>query len=163
MLSETYFTRRFNQVFSDPTVLDSILKQNVAISRMKLHYGNGIDGLTNTFASALWAADFIFQWMTMSGYQIYFDTDVTGGSFQSPFTSNNNLGGSPALVVWPIYYAMLIQPFMLPPVGSDNYMLPTTNLYKGPYNIKVYAYRQPDTEYAGAVIINKDTNSTLTG
>ena len=109
-----------NQVFSG--VLDYVKNSSVIISHMKLHYGNGIDGLTNTFASALWAADFIFQWMSMGGYQIFFDVDLIGGGFQSPFNSNNNLAGSPPLVVWPIYYALLLPPFMAPPMPGNHIM-----------------------------------------
>jgi hypothetical protein len=108
---------------------------------LKIHYGNGIDGVTNTFAAALWAADFIFNWLQMGGYQVYFDTDLLGVGFQSPFSSTTNWVGSPTMNIWPLYYAVLLQPFMIPPIGATTIMTATKNLYRGPFNIKVYSFR----------------------
>ena len=160
LLSDQYLQARINQVFG--SVKSNIINEYVTISRMKLHYGNGIDGVTNTFASALWAADFIFEWLSLGGYQIYFDTNLVGG-FQSPFSSNTNWVGSPPLVVWPMYYALLLHPFILQPLGGSVLITTTKNLYKGPFNIKVYAFRMALTEHSAAVIINKDMNSSLFG
>lgn len=139
LLSEEYFQARINQVFSE--VKQYVAEQYVTISRLKIHYGNGIDGVTNTFAAALWAADFIFNWLQMGGYQVYFDTDLLGVGFQSPFSSTTNWVGSPTMNIWPLYYAVLLQPFMIPPIGTTTIMTATKNLYRGPFNIKVYSFR----------------------
>lgn len=45
--------------------------------------GAGVDGVTNTFAAALWAVDFIIEGMLYSLWDINFHHQVYAGNFQS--------------------------------------------------------------------------------
>jgi len=40
----------------------------MGINDIKLTTGNGVDGVTNTFAAALWAIDIIMEFAMMNGY-----------------------------------------------------------------------------------------------
>jgi hypothetical protein len=92
----------------------------------------------------------------MGGFQIFFDTNITGtNTTQSPFNSTNNLTGSPALVIQPIYYAMMIIQYMQPAINSVTNFKFINWTYNSSYNIKVYAFKQSLSQTLGAVIINK--------
>jgi hypothetical protein len=71
MLSETYLRKRIDETIMPFRHLMN--DNNVAISLLKLHYGKGIDGITNTFAATLWALDFYMEWISMNGTFIQFD------------------------------------------------------------------------------------------
>jgi hypothetical protein len=45
----------------------------LGITDVKLTTGNGVDGLTNTFAAALWAVDMALEFCLMNGWEIDFN------------------------------------------------------------------------------------------
>jgi len=50
-----------------------------------MHNGPGIDGVTNSFASALWALDISLEFAALGGYSILFPVDFDAGTLQSVF------------------------------------------------------------------------------
>jgi hypothetical protein len=59
----------------------------LTISTLKLHYGSGINGITNTFAACLWGLDFLTKWAAMGGVGVNFYVNLSSYDYQSPFTS----------------------------------------------------------------------------
>ena len=45
----------------------------LGINDIRLTTGNGVDGLTNAFAAALWAIDITFEFVLMNGWEIDFN------------------------------------------------------------------------------------------
>jgi hypothetical protein len=68
---------------------------------MKLSDGNGINGVTNTFAAALWALDISIEFALLGGGNIKFPIDVNADNYQSV------LGPAPSHTPNPIYYGLL--------------------------------------------------------
>jgi hypothetical protein len=72
----------------------------VGISEIKQISGSGIDGVTNTFASALWALDIAIEYAAMGGFFI---------NFYNPLTPSNQsfFGPGPQFEPSPMYYGVL--------------------------------------------------------
>lgn len=138
-------------------------KNYIGIERLKLHFGNGKDGVTNTFAATLWAIDFIFEWVTFGGSMIHFHTDFSSNDYQSPFHSVSNFTAATPLVINPIYYGMLVLPFLEPLYSGSLYLKRVIPVGATSANIKVYLGQKSAAKDLHAVIINKDMDMSLQG
>jgi hypothetical protein len=101
----------------------------MTISDIKLTTGNGVDGLTNTFAAAIWAVDIILEFVIMNGWEIDFNHEIRDGNFQSV------LGPLPSLKPSPLYYGLIFATLMRD--GSPQVILPST---KGLISSKIKVY-----------------------
>ena len=57
----------------------------VSISSLKIVEGDGIDGVTNTFAAALWYIDFMMEVSLFGFYDSFYDSHIKAGNYQSVF------------------------------------------------------------------------------
>ncbi len=88
-----------------------------------------MDGLTNTFAAALWAIDIALEFNLMNGWEIDFNHEVRNGNFQSI------LGPLPGLKPNPIYYGLIFATLIRD--GTPKIILPST---KGYISSKIKAF-----------------------
>lgn len=159
MLSEHYLQTRLNDAFGSIRNDFHNWTRSYAISLLKLHYHNGIDTVTNTFAAALWAMDFFMEWLVMNGTFVYFDADTDSTNLQSPFTSSAGFTGTRPVDVRPMYYSMLLYSLLVDGSAQSIYKLKLST--NSNHNIKIYClWSKPISKY---VIINKDTSPVLSG
>ncbi len=74
---DAYITKRLTQpngTYNDPS------KYPIAFSDIRLTGTAGVDGVTNSFAAALWALDFSLKFMSIGGHF---------ASFYTPFSASN--------------------------------------------------------------------------
>lgn len=124
----------------------------MVINDIKLTTGNGVDGLTNTFAAALWAIDIILEFTIMNGLEIDFNHEVREGNFQSI------LGPLPGLKPTPLYYGLIFATLMRD--GTPKVVLPST---KGLISSKIKVFGLTTGEIFKIILLNKDTNTSLNG
>lgn len=119
---------------------------------MKITNGPGIDGVTNTFAAAIWAIDFALEFAMFGGRSIRFPCDVTNGSLQTM------LGPAPNYTPTPLYYAMMFLSSLSytgPNVGMASVIAGTSS------NIKAYSLTV--NNQFQIILLNKDTNPNASG
>jgi hypothetical protein len=75
---------------------------NLAITDVRLLDGNGIDGVTNGMAAALWALDFALESAVFGLKYVLFNNDFTQNNVQSP------IGYLPNFTPSGIYYGMMM-------------------------------------------------------
>lgn len=122
------------------------------ISELKITNGLGIDGVTNSFASALWAIDFALEFAMFGGRRVYFPCDISTGSLQTI------LGPSPTFTPTPLYYGLLFLSmiaYVQPVVGVPLITAGSSS------SIKIYGCIV-NTQMQ-IVLINKDTNPNSSG
>lgn len=122
------------------------------ITEAKLTNGNGVDGVTNGFVSALWAIDLAIEFAMFGGKGIKFPTDITPGNLQSM------IGPSPTFTPNPLYYSLLflsMLSYVSPTVGMPQVTAGTSGA------IKVYGFII--ATQTQIVMINKDVNPNATG
>lgn len=124
----------------------------LGINDIKLTTGNGVDGVTNTFAAALWALDIILEFMQMKGWEIDFNHEVRNGNFQSI------LGPAPELKPSAIYYGMIFASIIRD--NAPEIVLPSSSAI---ISSKIKAYGFSDGIKFKILLINKDTNASLNG
>lgn len=125
---------------------------NIMISEIKLCNGNGIDGVTNGFVSALWAIDFAIEFAMFGGKGIKFLTDITAGNLQSM------LGPAPTYTPNPLYYSLLflsMLSYVSPTIGMPQITAGSSS------SIKIYGFTI--STQTQVVMINKDVNPNATG
>ncbi len=61
-----YLRERFR--VNETYAYSDFAKLPLGINDIKLTTGNGVDGMTNTFAATLWALDIIFEFIQMNGW-----------------------------------------------------------------------------------------------
>jgi hypothetical protein len=119
------------------------------VSECNSVFGGGKNGVSNVFASALWALDFMWEVSDYKGQGINFH----GGGhsfFYSPITTENG-----SFIAKPEYYAMLA--FKHGAVGQT--ILPVT--FNHPeYNLKAHACVNADGAYS-ITLINKELKSSF--
>jgi hypothetical protein len=121
-------------VFKDPTkmTIDQILSDNatkyylekrftvnesyayndfsylwLGINDIKLTTGDGVDGLTNTFAAALWAIDITMEFILMNGWEIDFNHFFKATNYQSLFTPSPEF--KPTALYYGLMFAVLVR------------------------------------------------------
>ena len=124
----------------------------MGINDIKLTTGDGVDGITNTFASALWALDMILEFIQMNGWEIDFNHEIRNGNFQSI------LGAAPDLKPNPIYYGLIFATIMRD--NAPEIVLPSS---KAIISSKIKSYGFSDGLIFKILLINKDTNESLNG
>jgi hypothetical protein len=78
LLSETHSSVYLKQRLVDNTnTTIDMASYSVAINDIRLTNDSGVDGVTNSFAAALWALDIGMAFASMSGYSINFHSPLT--------------------------------------------------------------------------------------
>ena len=114
--------------------------------------GDGINGVTNTFASALWAIDIGIEFALFGGSNIKYPVDINANNYQSV------LGPAPDYAPNPIYYGLLFLTmfsYINPQIGRP-ITIPGSSS-----NIK--AYGMTIQNQLQIVLLNKDTNPNASG
>ena len=81
--SEQYLRRRLVDGSGD--LIDMVNTYYVGINDIRLVSGEGVDGVTNTFAAAIWALDTAISFASLGGSFIQFHNFFTGPNYQSLF------------------------------------------------------------------------------
>jgi hypothetical protein len=100
--------------------------QAFSISKLQLVEGDGIDGVTNTFAATVWLVDFIIEAL-ISNF-VFVDVANTG-AYQRV------LGEPPGFKPTPLYYGLMF--ISLARDGNPEFLIPTTE-YGESGSIKVF-------------------------
>ena len=152
LMSETYSSVYLqNRLVDASNTTINMGKYAVAINDIRLTNDSGVDGVTDSFAAALWALDISMAFSSMSGYSI---------NFYSPLNDTNQsvIGAAPYFQSGAIYYGLLFALYSL----RDYPMMTTVTVASGiSQSIKVYGM---DSYVAYRVlIINKDLNPNASG
>lgn len=123
----------------------------VSINDIRLTNDSGIDGITNSFAAALWAVDISMELAILSGCFINFYNPM-GSSNQSFF------GAAPSFDPSALYYGALFAIYAM----RDQPIIYYTSVAAGTsQNIKAYGL-DVGTDYR-VLILNKDMNANASG
>jgi len=115
--------------------------------------GGGQPGVSNTFSSALWAIDAMFEYANIGVDGVNWNTDSDGGVydlFQFSVWNNGQENIYSLTAVRPLYYGLLL---FAQAAGKTAQLLPTSTLTNA--NIKVWVTID-STKRAHLVIINKE-------
>jgi len=113
---------------------------------------NGIDGLTNSFAAAIWAIEMSMEFAIMGGIRMDFFNPVANASYQSV------IGQAPLYNPSSLYYALL---FTIIANKNSPFIERPTITAGSSASIQSYGLNQ-DTSYA-FILLNKDMNQNLAG
>lgn len=144
-----YFSRRLRV---NSTFTYTNFSQLAALERVRLVPGQGIDGVTNTFAAAVWWIDFLMQAALHGFFDVSIEAARRSGNYQSIF------GQPPLYAPTSLYYGSLMA--ILASEKSPRIMLPMVTAGASG-NIKVWGTEA--TLFQKFLILNKDTNTLLTG
>lgn len=114
--------------------------------------GNGVDGVTNGFVSALWAIDLAIEFAMFGGKGIRYVVDLTVGNLQTM------LGPAPTYTPNPLYYSLLflsVLSYVSPTIGMPQVTAGSSGA------IKIYGFTI--ATQTQIVMLNKDTNPNATG
>jgi hypothetical protein len=113
------------------------------------YYNGGMPGVSNSYASALWVIDFLFNCAQggSAGVNLHGGGDYTG---YTPIADNNGVVVGPR----PEYYGVLL--FTLAGTGT----LYQTQLSAGGLNVTAYAVKTPSGGL-NLIVVNKDTTQAL--
>lgn len=123
-----------------------------AFSSVKFMEGDGVDGVTNTMAAAIWYVDFFLEAALYYMYDVNWEGDIYSGNYQS------FLGPAPSYTPSAIYYAMIFA--NLARDGSPTVVLSSTTAGTSD-KIKVWGLET--RKLFKFVILNKDPNPALNG
>ena len=155
LLSENYTTQYIQRRFTrgGRNYISNFMSNDVFFQDLRLvdNYV-GVDGLTNSFAAAIWAVEITIEWVVVEGRRMNFFSPIKDPSFQSV------LGQAPNYNPSALFYGLILSivvnnylPWIIRPT-----MTPGTSLA-----IKVYYLDY--WSYTGVLILNKDTNSSRSG
>ncbi len=115
--------------------------------------GDGVSGVTDTMAAAIWALDFSMECALFGLRYVLFNNDLSNTTnFQAPF------GSAPNFTPQAIYYGML----MMSIINNFLYSFTTQTVISGTSDsIKVYGFYSQTQQ--GFLFINKDTNPNASG
>lgn len=124
----------------------------------------GATGVSNTFASALWAADLLFSFWSLGASGVLFDNSDTSAAAMKFIASTDENGMvSFTSQVLPLYYGLLLFAYA---AGGKSQLLPTPTITDA--NIRVWATSDLQ-DFAGvpgphirALVINKDISASGT-
>jgi hypothetical protein len=120
------------------------------IAEMNSICNGGQPGVSNTFSSALWAIDTMFEFANVGVDGVNWNTNADNGPYDL-FDFSSPLNGKYYLLgVRPLYYGLL---FFAKAAGNNAQMLPVTTLTNS--NIKVWATKD-SLGHGHLVIINKE-------
>lgn len=134
--------------------LDDVANYLVIINDIRfVEDGTVIDGVTNSFAAAIWAIDFSLEWFFMSGYRL---------DFYSSFKAAHQtiLGSGPEFQPTHLYSALLFlnSAILNYPKVHKAVIVPGTSS-----SIKVYGLKYGYVASYGIIILNKDTSPSANG
>lgn len=124
----------------------------IIITEARLSDGIGIDGITNTFVSALWAVDFTIEAAMFGLKGVHFPVDISATSKQTV------IGPSPSYTPQPIYYGLLF----ISMLSYANGKIGLPSISAGSSS-KIKAYGLTSPSQMQIVLINKDTNTSASG
>jgi hypothetical protein len=115
--------------------------------------GDGVSGVTDTMAAAIWALDFSMECALFGLRYVIFNNDLNSTTnFQAP------LGSAPTFTPQATYYGML----MMSIINNMLYTFTTQTVTSGTSDsIKVYGFYSLTQQ--GFLFINKDTNPNASG
>ena len=119
---------------------------------MKLTSGLGINGITNSFASALWAIDMALEFRLLGGSGIKFVIDLDPNNYHSV------LGPAPTYTPNPIYYGLMMLSFLS--YVNPEIILPTI---RGGSSLNIKSYAFGIQNQMQIVILNKDVRENASG
>lgn len=124
----------------------------MAFTDVRIVGGDGVSGVTDTMAAALWALDFAMECAMFGLQYILFNNDVGATNVQSP------LGNTPNYTPRGSYYGML----MMSMINNWSYKFTTQTVTAGTSgSIKIYGFYLLSQQ--GFLLINKDTNPSASG
>ncbi len=135
---------------NDTYAYSDFSKTKVGINDIRITTGEGVDGVTNTFAAAVWALDIILEFMLMNSMEIDFNHEIREGNFQSILGTD--------FKPTPIYYGMLFAVFIRH--GTPEIILPSS---KAVLSSRIKTYGLSDGQIFKVLLLNKDTNTSLNG
>jgi Chitobiase/beta-hexosaminidase C-terminal domain/Glycosyl hydrolase family 79 C-terminal beta domain len=115
--------------------------------------GGGQPGVSNTFSSALWAIDTMFEYANIGVDGVNWNTNSDGGAydlFQFSVWNNGHENLYSLTAVRPLYYGLLL---FAEAAGKTAQLLPTSTLTNA--NVKVWVTKD-STGRAHLVVINKE-------
>jgi hypothetical protein len=112
----------------------------------------GQPGVSNTFSSALWAVDTMFEMAKIGVDGVNWHSDFDNGAYDLFHFSSPSNGKYFLLQVRPLYYGLL---FFAEAAGNNAQLLSTSTLTSG--NVKVWA-TVDGTGHAHLVVINKEVS-----
>ena len=155
LLSDTYTYQFINKRLSPGGVsyVNQMLYNLVTISDLRLVDDYAATGsAANTFAAAIWAIDFVMEWIIVNGFRVDFFSPVEHPSLQSI------LGQSPLFGPSAIYGGLLLalianyqEPYIIRPIVTAG------------SSTKIKAYGLDFYTRYGVLILNKDTNPAASG
>jgi hypothetical protein len=110
----------------------------------------GQPGVSNTFSSALWAIDTMFEFANVGVDGVNWNTNADNGPYDLFYFSSPSNGKYYLLGVRPLYYGLL---FFARSAGNSAQMMPVTTLTNS--NIKVWATKD-SLGHGHVVILNKE-------
>jgi Glycosyl hydrolase family 79 C-terminal beta domain len=120
--------------------------------------GGGKEGVSNVYASALWAVDFLFEIASKKAEAVQLHTTTTSaqgtGGWYSPFRYSRAGGVSTLVDINPSYYAMYL---FVQAAQNGGKIIPVTFNNPGNYNVKLWCVKD-NAGKLRLVTINKTTN-----
>jgi hypothetical protein len=122
-----YINRRF--IVNGTSFLKDVMSYLVAFNNLQLVAEPTNNTLANSFAAALWAIDFIMEWVIVGGFRVDFYNPIKNVSLQSV------LGQAPIFSPSPLYSGLL---FTLIANEGEPYIIRPRIVPGTSENIKVY-------------------------
>ena len=118
--------------------------------------GGGVAGISNSFSSALWSIDVMFNYLTngMDGVNWHSGQYTRYALFEFSPITDNSVTTFPLSQVNPIYYGLLVFAQM---AGRDAKLLPVTTTTVS--NVSIWA-TVDNTSTTHVIVINKDETAT---
>lgn len=155
LLSENYTTQYLQRRFTrnGRNYIGNFMSYDVFFQDLRLvNNYDGVDGLTNSFAAAIWAVEIIMEWTIINGRRIHFFNPMQNASFQSV------LGQAPNYNPQALFYGLILANVVN---HYSPYIIRPTMTAGTSSSIKVYYLDY--WSYFGVLIINKDTNTSASG
>ena len=135
-----------------PLISYSSFNFGASLQRVRLVNGEGIDGITNSFAAAIWWIDFLMESVFYEFFDVSIEGAIRNGNFQSL------LGPPPTFTPTSLYYASLF--FIYATEKYPTVVLPTILSALSP---KIKIFGMESSYIIKYLIINKDSNPSLNG
>lgn len=155
LLSDTYTFQYITNRLSPGGVsyISQVNYNLVSLSELRLVDDYSATGTSaNTFAAAIWAIDFVMEWIIVGGFRVDFFSPVTNPSLQSV------LGQAPFFAPSAIYGGLLLS--LMVNYQSPDLIRPA--VVSGTSS-KIKAYGMDYYTRYGVLILNKDTNPSASG
>lgn len=153
VLNEVYYQNFLNSLFMGTNGPLNMAYEKTVITELAMIEGTGVDGVTNTMVSAIWALDTLLEGAKFGLERILLKADPSNTDFISVF------GAGPNYDPQPIYYALLLMSIIQE--KSYTYFLSPSVMQGSSQFIKVYGLKSGTA--VSLVLLNKDTNTSVSG